>query len=549
MLAIVESYRSGLLNRQNIFSNLLAGTLVGIVALPLAMAFAIASGVRPEQGIYTAIIAAAIVAIFGGSRVQIAGPTGAFIIILSAITAKYGISGLQLATFMAGFILVIMGASKLGSVIKFIPYPVIIGFTSAIAIIIFVSQWKDFFGLTLTAPMPFHFHEKVIVLVSSLSNSHKNTTALAFLSLFLMVVMPKIKMIEKIPAPLVAMVVVTTLQFIFQFEDVATIGSAFGAIPSHLPTFQLPDFSYRHVIELVGPAFTIAMLAAIESLLSAVVADGMAGTRHHSNQELIGQGLANILCPLFGGFAATGAIARTATNIRSGGNSPIAAIAHSVVLLLIILFLAPLASYIPLCSLAAILFVISYNMSEAHHFISILKNAPRSDVSVLVITFLLTLFTDLVVAVNVGVILSVLLFVRRMSQSIQVSVETEDSLQSEFSNDVIKSLPKDTLVYNIQGPFFFGAAEMLQQTLLSIHKDPKTIVFRLKNVPFMDITGLKTFYEIIQTYQKHNIAVYLCEANERVTKKLLRAGFLNILSKEHMLSSCTAIFQGERNQA
>lgn len=548
MLAVVEAYHSGLFNRQNFLPNLLAGTLVGIVALPLAMAFAIASGVRPEQGIYTAIIAAIAVAIFGGSRVQIAGPTGAFIIILSAITAKYGVLGLQLATFMAGFILVIMGVSKLGSVIKFIPYPVIVGFTSAIAIIIFVSQWKDFFGLTLTIPMPFHFHEKVMVLVSSFPNFHKNTTALAFLSLFLMIIMPRIKILEKIPAPLVAMIAATTLQFVFQFEGVATIGSAFGAIPSHLPAFQLPEFSYKHVIELIGPAFTIAMLAAIESLLSAVVADGMAGTRHHSNQELIGQGIANILCPLFGGFAATGAIARTATNIRSGGNSPIAAIMHSVVLLLIILFLAPLASYIPLCSLAAVLFVISYNMSEAHHFISILKNAPSSDIGVLVITFLLTLFTDLVVAVNVGVILSVLLFVRRMSQSIQVSVETEDSLQSEFSNQGITSLPKDTLVYSIQGPFFFGAAEMLQQTLLSIHQNPKTIVFRLKNVPFMDITGLKTFYEVIQTYQKNNITVYLCEANERVTKKLLRAGFLNIIEEDHIFPSCMAVFQQDKKR-
>jgi sulfate permease, SulP family len=547
MLAIIDSYRSGLFNRHNFLPNLLAGTMVGIVALPLAMAFAIASGVRPEQGIYTAIIAAVMVAIFGGSRVQIAGPTGAFIIILSAVTTKYGVSGLQLATFMAGFILVIMGVSKLGSVIKFIPYPVIIGFTSAIAIVIFANQWKDFFGLTSTVPMPLHFHEKVIILISSFPSFHKTTTALATLSLFMMVILPRIKMLERIPAPLVAMIVVTTVQFIFQFEGVSTIGSAFEAIPSYLPSFQMPDFSYQHIIELIGPSFTIAMLAAIESLLSAVVADGMAGTRHHSNQELIGQGLANILCPLFGGFAATGAIARTATNIRSGGNSPIAAITHSIVLLLIILFLAPLISYIPLCCLAAILFIISYNMSEVHHFISILKNAPYSDVSVLVITFLLTLFTDLVIAVNVGVILSVLLFVRRMSQSIQVSVETEDSLQSEFSKEKIAPLPKDILIYTIQGPFFFGAAEMLQQTLLSIHQNPKTIVFRLKNVPFMDITGLKTFYEIIQNYKKHNITVYLCEANERVTKKLIRAGFLNILAKDHIFSSCLAIFKEHRD--
>ena len=407
MLAIVEAYRAGLLKSKHIMPNFTAGLIVGIVALPLAMAFAIASGVKPEQGLYTAIIAGLFVGIFGGSRVQIAGPTGAFIVILANITAEHGILGLQIATLMAGFILILMGIARLGSIVKFIPEPVIIGFTSGIGFIIFVGEWKDFFGLRESFPINAHFYEKFMVLIKGLPNLNITTTGLASLSLALMLLSRKF--LKRIPGPLIAMVVATALQMIFQFKEVATLGTTFGGIPQNLPQFKIPEITYDHVVTLLWPALIIASLCAIESLLSATAADNMAGTQHHSNQELIGQGLANIVAPLFGGFAATGAIARTATNIRNGGNSPIAAIVHSLTLILVILFLAPLAANIPLCALAAILFVIAYNMSHIPHFAHITRHSPYSDILILVTTFLLTIFTDLVIAVTVGAMLSMLL--------------------------------------------------------------------------------------------------------------------------------------------
>lgn len=519
MLAIIEAYRAGLLKSKYWESNLIAGLIVGVVALPLAMAFAIASGVKPEQGLYTAIIAALIVGIFGGSRVQIAGPTGAFVVILANITARYGIDGLQIATLFAGFILLFMGFLKLGTVIKFIPDPVIVGFTSGIGVIIFVGEWKDFFGLTVHIPLNAHFYLKLLALIKALPHFDKPTVELACLSLFLVVITPKI--LKRIPGPLVAMVVATILQAFFQFKSVATIGSTFGGITQSLPKFHWPEIQLATAFSLIGPAFTIALLGAIESLLSATAADGMAGTRHHSNQELIGQGIANIFTPLFGGFAATGAIARTATNIRNGGNSPIAAIIHSVFLILVIVLLAPYASYIPLCTLAAILFVVAYNMSDIPHFIHMVKHAPRSDVLVLITTFLLTIFTDLVVAVNVGVILAMLLFVRRMSQFVAIEQQDHATLQDELAGI---TLPKETIVYTIQGPFFFGAAEKLERAFAITHSDPKNIIFRLKDVPFMDITGLQTFAEIIEQFSKRGVHLYLCEANHNVTNKLKKIG-------------------------
>lgn len=408
MLAIVEAYRAGLLNRKNWLPNIVAGVIVGVVALPLAMAFAIASGAQPAQGLYTAIFAAFLVGIFGGSRVQIAGPTGAFIVILASITAQHGIIGLQIASLMAGFILLLMGFMRLGSVIKFIPDPVIVGFTTGIGFIIFVGEWKDFFGLSVQIPLDAHFHQKIWALLQALPQLNIPTTALACLSLFLVLITPIF--LKRIPGPLVAMVITTALQAFFHFKGVATLYSAFGGIPQHLPAWQWPNITFNKILDLASPAFTIALLGAIESLLSATAADGMAGTRHNANQELIGQGLANIVAPLFGGFAATGAIARTATNIRNGGNSPIAAIVHSVFLLLVIIFLAPLAANVPLCTLAAILFVVAYNMSDIPHFAFMIMRAPRYDVLILVITFLLTVFANLVIAVNVGVILAILFF-------------------------------------------------------------------------------------------------------------------------------------------
>ncbi|MFZ2314030.1 MAG: SulP family inorganic anion transporter [Gammaproteobacteria bacterium] len=527
MIVIIEAYRAGLLKFKNWLPNIVAGLIVGIVALPLAMAFAIASGVKPEQGLYTAIISALIVGIFGGSRVQIAGPTGAFIVILASITAQYGIDGLQIATLFAGFILLFMGIIKLGNVIKFIPDPVIVGFTSGIGVIIFVGEWKDFFGLPTHLPLNAHFHLKLLALIKELPNLDLATISLACLSLFL--VGFSSKFLRRIPGPLVAMAVATTLQGVFQFKTVATIGSTFGGISQVLPQFHLPSIQLADALNLIGPAFTIALLGAIESLLSATAADGMSKTRHHSNQELIGQGLANIFSPLFGGFAATGAIARTATNIRNGGNSPIAAIVHSIFLILVIILLSPLAKDIPLCTLAAILFVVAYNMSDIPHFIHMTKHAPRYDLLVLFTTFFLTIFTNLVVAVNVGVILAMLLFIRRMSQFVAVEKQDHEVLNGELIAKGL-TLPKDTIVYAIQGPFFFGVAEKIEHALAITHSDPKNIIFRLKDVPFIDITGLQTFSEVIEEFHKRGVTVYLCEANSKVTRKIINIGIVRWIS-------------------
>lgn len=535
MIALIEAYQAGLLKARYWYTNLIAGIIVGIVALPLAMAFAIASGVKPEQGLYTAIIASVVVGLFGGSRVQIAGPTGAFVVILASITAQYGVSGLQVATFLAGLILVFMGMIKLGSVIKFIPDPVITGFTSGIGIIIFVSQLKDFFGLPIALPATTSFYHKMCTILQALPDLNIPTTGLAILSLFLVLITPKIS--KRIPGPLVAMVVITIVQVIFEFKHVATIGNTFGGIPEHLPMFQVPSFSMNQLVDLIGPAFTIALLAAIESLLSATAADGMAGTRHHSNQELIGQGFANIIAPFWGGFASTGAIARTATSVRNGGNSPIASIVHAMVLLLVILFLAPWASYIPLSALSAILFVVAYNMSDFPYFISTIKRAPWYDVLVLGTAFLLTIFIDLVVAVNVGVILAMLFFVQRMHKTVTVEEQTLEKIQLELPSTDIVTIPQNTIVYAIQGPFFFGVVEKIERTLAKTYTDPRIIIFRLKNVPFIDMTGLKIFYELIQKFHNRGVDVYICEANSRVTHKLETARILSLVQGNQVFLS------------
>lgn len=531
MIAVRDAWAAGLLKLQNWPRNLLAGVIVGVVALPLAMAFAIASGVKPEQGLYTAIVAGIAVSLFGGSRVQIAGPTGAFIVILAGITARYGVDGLQLATLMAGVILLLLGITRLGSVIKYIPDPVIVGFTAGIGVIIWVGQWKDFFGLPAVGGE--HFHQKLWHLLQALPQLHPATTLLAFLGLATVLYGPRLPYLGRVPGPLLAMVLVSVLQALFQFDGVATIGSAFGGIPRGLPVPSLPEISLPRMLELIGPAFAIAMLGAIESLLSAVVADGMAGTRHDSNQELVGQGIANLLAPLFGGFAATGAIARTATNIRNGGNSPIAGVAHAATLVLIILFLAPLASSIPLCALAAILFVVAWNMSEARHFVRMLRRAPRADVAILLITFGLTVFSDLVIAVNIGVILAMLLFMRRMASSVEVLQQGSAELRGELQG----ALPPGVLVYTIEGPLFFGAAETFERALAQTRSDPQLLVIRLRRVPFMDITGMQTLEEMIQQLRKRGVTVKLCEANPRVRHKLVRAGIIEAVGRRNYHAS------------
>lgn len=537
MIAILEAKRAGLLSKKHWLKNILAGVIVGVVALPLAMAFAIASGAKPEQGLYTAIVAGGLTSLFGGSRLQIAGPTGAFIVILAGITAKYGIEGLQVATLMAGVMLMLMGFTKLGGVIKFIPNPVIVGFTSGIGVIIFVGQWKDFFGLSPEAGAE-HFHQKFWHLIQAFPSFQLETALLGALTLAVLLLSPRVT--KRIPSPLVAMVVATLIEWYFHFENVATIGSAFGGIPQNLPHFQMPSMSFSEVLQLIGPAFTIALLGAIESLLSAVVADGMTGTKHDSNQELIGQGVANIFSPLFGGFASTGAIARTATNIRNGGSSPLAGLVHVATLVIIILVLAPLASHIPLCALSAILFVVAYNMSELHRFSHMVRTAPRSDIAVLLITFLLTVFGDLVIAVNIGVLLACLLFMKRMSEAVVVGQQAHEELVAEIGNSDFKLSPK-TVVFAIEGPFFFGAAQHLENALESVHGHAETLVLRLGKVPFIDATAMQSLWDLLDTCKQHSTRLVLCEARPNVLKKLKTAGLIEQIGKENILANINQI--------
>jgi SulP family sulfate permease len=541
VIAALEAYQAGLLARSHWARNMLSGLVVGVVALPLAMAFAIASGARPEQGIYTAIIAGAMVSVFGGSRVQIAGPTGAFVVILSGITARYGIDGLQIATLMAGVMLLLLGAARMGGVIKFIPDPVIVGFTAGIAVIIWVGQWKYFFGLPTIEGT--RFHQQLWHQLQLLPKLNVNTTMVAALSLLAVLVTPRLTLFKRLPGPLVAVIASCAAQSIWHFEGIATIGSAFGGIPPGLPSLHWPALSADRALELISPAFAIAMLGAIESLLSAVVADGMAGTRHDPDQELIGQGLANMVTPLFGGFAATGAIARTATNVRSGGNSPLAGIVHGLTLLLIVLLLAPLAANLPLATLAAILFVVAWNMSEARHFVRMVVRAPRADVGILLVTFILTVFVDLVAAVYIGVILATLQFLRRMSASVEVKLATEQDLRSDLTQQGMTTLPRGVLVYSIEGPFFFGAVENFERALAGTHTDPKVLIIRLQRVPFIDITGLQTLEEVIRDLQRRHVRVLLCGANERVHAKLEKAGTIELLGNGRYHSDFGAALQ------
>ena len=530
MIALLDAWQHGLFKKGFWLNNIISGAIVGVVALPLAMAFAIASGLKPEQGIYTAIIAGLIISLFGGSRLQIAGPTGAFIVILSGIVAQYGVLGLQIATMLAGIILILLGVTKFGNFIKFIPDPVIVGFTTGIAVLILTSQWPAFLGLPPLTGL--HFHDKLFQLITLVPHWHAATTSLACFSLVLLIVMPRIPLLKTVPAPLWVLLISTSVQAFFQFDGVATIGSQFGGIPQGLPHFARLTIDFNDVLNLIGPAFTIAMLGAIESLLSAVVADGMAGTHHDSNQELLGQGLANLIVPFFGGFAATGAIARTATNIRYGGNSPLAGVMHSVTLILVLLFLAPLATHIPLCALAAILFVVAYNMSELKHFTHIVKFAPAADTFILLTTFVLTIFTDLVIAVNIGMILAMLHLLGQMSSTAEVRSIGGEALSEKMHHQAPERIPPNLIVYSIEGPFFFGAVEKFQHALATTHTDPEVVLIRLGHVPFMDITGLEAFEAALEDLQDRHVKVLVSEANERVRLKLKQMGVLDKLGPQ-----------------
>ncbi len=541
MIAVLEAAHAGLLKRANWPRNVLAGIVVGLVALPLAMAFAIASGAKPEQGIYTSIVAGLVVSLCGGSRVQIAGPTGAFIVILAGVAARHGADGLLIATCMAGMILVLFGLARFGAVLRFIPDPVIAGFTAGIGVIIFVGQWQDFFGLP--HPHGTHFHQKLWELLQALPQLHLPTLGLALLSLAAVLLTPRVPLLRRVPGPLVALLAASLAQYLGDFPGVATIGSAFGGIPRALPHLSLPEVSAERLIELAPAAFTIAMLAAIESLLSAVVADGMSGTRHDSNQELVAQGVANILAPLFGGIAATGAIARTATSIRNGANAPIAGVVHAVLLVLVLLLLAPLAARVPLAALAAVLFVVAWNMSELRHCLRMLRSAPWGDVAILTITFGLTVFVDLVVAVNVGVILAMLLFLRRMAATVEVLKVDEAALRRELQAGGRSALPAGVLVYNIEGPFFFGAVETFERALAHSHSDPRAIVIRLGQVPFMDFTGLQALEEAMGNLERRGVRVLLCEARSNVQRKLERAGIVSAAAGRECYESLVLALQ------
>lgn len=532
MKILKECYRLGLFKRKNWVSNIIAGIIVGVVALPLAMAFAIASGAKPEQGIYTAIVSGIMVSLFGGSRVQIAGPTGAFIVLLSAITAQYGIDGLQLVTLMAGVMLLLMGVCRLGVVMQYIPYPVILGFTAGIAVVIWVGQWPAFFGLpTVTGQ---HFHEKLWHTLIVFNHVDLMTTILAITGLVITLCAPKIPGFKRIPGPLVALVTVTLLQYFGQWSTVMTIGKAYGGIPSGLPRFHMPNWSWAQVITLIGPAFSVALLGAIESLLSAVVADGMAGTKHHPNQELIGQGLANIVLPFANGFAATGAIARTATNIRNGGTAPIAGVVHAFTLVLILMFLAPLAAHVPLAVLASVLFVVCWNMSELKHCIQLIKKAPKSDIIIMGVTFILTIFIDLVFAVQIGVLFAILYFFFRMANSLEVELQELKELAPYTQNETSN---KDVLVFKLQGPLFFGAVERLEKEMQLQKDNVKTIIIRFGWVPTMDISALRVLEKLIIDWQSQKITVKLTGLNPLISKYMEKSGLLATIGHHNVVVS------------
>ncbi|MDR2677522.1 MAG: STAS domain-containing protein [Puniceicoccales bacterium] len=506
MIVAIESWKAGLWKWENITRNLFSGIVVGVISLPLSMAFAIASGVAPEVGIYTAVVACLCVSLLGGSRYQIAGPTGAFVPLLLGILREHGLSGLQLATLMAGIILIIMGFLKFGRLLKYIPTQVLVGFTSGIGTMLFLGQIRQFFGL----------HGDHIAI-------DYPTTFIGLGCLAVIVLSRFAPYMCHIPAPLLALFAGGILQAIFRFPSVATIGSEFGGITSSFPSLSLPTgINWDHCVLLLGPAFAIALLGAIESLLSAVVADGMTGNKHLANQELIGQGIANILCPLFGGIAATGAIARTAANVRAGGNSPLSGIVAVGTLLFILLFCAPLAQSIPLAALAAILFVISYHMFGFSYFIHLLRHAPVSDVVILLITYALTVACGLMVAVNVGIVLSALALMQRMSKAIHI--DRNKSHESEENMEQLAHLPPTVAVYTVSGPLFFAAMEELEFAISRVDPEVTTIILRLGEVPFVDTTALAHLRRIIETFEAAGQKFIFCEASKDVAHKLRRVG-------------------------
>ena len=526
-------------SKELFMADLMAGIIVGIVALPLAIAFGIASGVSPEKGIITAIIAGFIISMMGGSKVQIGGPTGAFIVIVYGIIQQYGEAGLIVATLMAGVLLILLGVFKLGAIIKFIPYPIIVGFTSGIAVTIFTTQIADIFGLSFGGEkLPGDFIGKWIMYFNHFDTINWWNTIVSIASIIIIAMTPKFS--KKIPGSLIAIIAITLLVYVLKtyvgVDSIDTIGDRFS-IKAQLPGAEVPTLNWEAMKGLLPAAITIAVLGAIESLLSATVADGVIGDKHDSNTELIAQGTANIITPLFGGIPATGAIARTMTNINNGGKSPVAGIIHAVVLFLILLFLMPLAQYIPMACLAGVLVVVSYNMSEWRTFRALLKN-PKSDITVLLITFFLTVIFDLTVAIEVGLVIACLLFMRRVAETTEISVITDEINPNEELDIAVNEesliVPKGVEVYEINGPYFFGIANKFEEQMVQLGDRPKVRIIRMRKVPFIDSTGIHNLTNLCKMSKKERITIVLSGVNEKVHHVLEKSGFYELLGEENI---------------
>ena len=525
----MEGYSTRQLSRDAI-----AGVVVGIVALPLAIAFAVASGVKPEQGLYTAIIAGLAASVLGGSRVQISGPTGAFIVVIYSTVQQYGYQGLAIATMIAGVLLVAMGIARMGVLLRLIPYPVTVGFTSGIALIIFTSQVKDFFGLDI-ASLPADFVQKWISYASSFLTANLPTVAIGLGSLVILMLWPRVT--HKIPAPLIAIILMTAVVQFFEIP-VPTIGSRFGSVPNTLPGPQLPEANWELIRTMFAPGVTIALLAGIESLLSAVVADGMLGTRHRSNMELVAQGVANILSPIFGGIPATGAIARTATNIKNGGRTPVAGIVHALTIVVLMLFFGSWAAYIPMATLAAILIIVAYNMSEWHAFVKTFRG-PRSDVAILLTTFLLTLLVDLTVAIEVGVVLAAFLFLRQMAGVTQTQLITKDIEEVEEDKDDVNAnakrvVPDGVEVFEIYGSLFYAAVDQFKDSLRLVEKPAKVLVLRTRNLLAVDASGLRALEDLYERTRKEGTVLVLSGIHKQPLFLLNSSGLIDRIGEDNV---------------
>lgn len=528
--------------RRDFAGDLWAGVVVGVVALPLAIAFAIASGVSPEKGLVTAVVAGFLISAFGGSRVQIGGPTGAFVVIVYGIVEKYGVGGLAIATFMAGMMLVAMGLARLGSLMRFIPHPVIVGFTSGIAVIIASTQVRDFFGLRMPA-MPSEFFAKWVSIFRHVGTVNVQSLGIGMLCIVVLMFWPKLS--RKVPASLVGLVLCTVLAQWFNLS-VETVGSRFGSIPSVFPTPHLPNLEWEVLRNLVQPAIAIALLAGIESLLSATVADGMIGGRHRPNMELVAQGIANIASPLFGGIPATGAIARTATNVKNGGRTPVAGIVHALTLLGIMLVLGRFAALIPLSCLAAILLMVAYHMSEWRTFAALFRG-PRADIAVLLTTFVLTVVVDLTVAITAGVVLALLLFMKQMSEAFHVG----PLMNGQGSEDILErsSIPEGVEVYEINGPLFFGAAQKFEEAITAVSRKPKALILRLRNLLSLDASGLHALQSVHKNCKRQGIVLILSGVHAQPTIALFQSGLADKIGEANLFPNFEPALERAREVA